>query len=134
MSEKYILLVEDDPTQAKVWKKIINKILYDVATLSRGSEVLRFLSGKKKLKGFPKEKLGLILLDLSLNKVSGFDILKTVQDSKEDIPIIVFSASEDPIAILESGRLGAKNYIVKWKKGEVERMFFAIDEFMKQYL
>lgn len=57
----------------------------------------------------------LILLDLSMPKVDGFEVLATVKDSPElsRIPIIVMSANDDNEIIARCLNLGAIDYLIK---------------------
>jgi CheY-like chemotaxis protein len=57
----------------------------------------------------------LILLDISMPRMDGFDTLKKIREHKQfkDLPVIMFSASSDEADINEAMQLGANGYIVK---------------------
>jgi CheY-like chemotaxis protein len=65
----------------------------------------------------------LILLDISMPRMDGFDTLKKIRDHKQfrDLPVIMFSASADEADKAEAMRCGANGYMVKP---------FSIDSFM----
>lgn len=62
-----------------------------------------------------KKKLDLILLDLILPKVHGFDVLKKLKENEEtkDIPIIVLTNLEGINDVEKALELGATTYLVK---------------------
>jgi DNA-binding response OmpR family regulator len=57
----------------------------------------------------------LILLDIKMPKQDGFEILKEIRDSArfKDLPVIMFSSSDDEEDVAEAMRLGANGYLVK---------------------
>jgi DNA-binding response OmpR family regulator len=62
-----------------------------------------------------KNPYDLILLDLMMPVVDGFDILKTIQDdpSLVKIPVIVLSAKKDKQSIIKAFEYGAVDYVCK---------------------
>jgi CheY-like chemotaxis protein len=110
-----ILLIEDNPRDVELtlrafWKAKITNV---VNVARDGEEALDYL--------FPKEPNrahalpGVILLDLYLPKVDGFEILRRIQGNPETqkIPVIVLTVSERDADIAECRRLGIGNYIAK---------------------
>lgn len=57
----------------------------------------------------------LILLDISMPRMDGFETLKKIRDHKQfkDLPVIMFSASSDEADMTEAMNLGANGYMVK---------------------
>lgn len=107
----YILLVEDDEHDLSFTRRVLElcSIGDPVRIAHDGAEALEILES-------PDEDMPLlILLDLKLPKVDGFDVLKRVRSTPrlEDVPVIIVSGS-----LLEADRvramfLGANNYVVK---------------------
>lgn len=60
----------------------------------------------------------LILLDLSMPKVSGFELLKYMREEDIETPVIVLSASESTPDMQRAYQLGAKGYICKFEPAE----------------
>jgi CheY-like chemotaxis protein len=128
---KYILYIEDEPTQAKLFSKIIEDEVkefgYKVVVINNLDDVEKFLAGEK-VTEVPRNDIGLILLDLSLlnlslNDISGLQVLREIHNSKLQIPVAVLSATEDEEIAQEAKRLGAKDYFVKGKdEKELERL------------
>ena len=103
---KSILLIEDEAALQKTISEILTQ---------EGYKVMSALDGESGLKTAQKEKPDLILLDLVLPKMHGFEVLKELKGSKEtqDIPVIVLTnleGIEDVNKVLE---LGATTYLVK---------------------
>ena len=60
-----------------------------------------------------QEKPDLIMLDLNMPSISGFQVLSTLQEQGNKVPVIVISNSDEEQAIAKSKELGAQEYIVK---------------------
>lgn len=101
-----ILVIEDDMfLQTLIARKFVNA----------GIEVVAVTNGREALELFLKEKPDVVLLDIMLPDVDGFEILKSVGENSylKTIPIIVFSNLSDEEHIERALSLGAKAYIVK---------------------
>ncbi|HEY7033537.1 MAG TPA: response regulator transcription factor [Thermomicrobiales bacterium] len=103
--ETTVLVVEDDPT-------LLSTLSY---SLSRaGYRVLLAADGETALATAQREgsRLDLVLLDLMLPRISGFQVLRQLR-TRSDVPVLILSArgaEEDKIDGLE---LGADDYVVK---------------------
>ncbi len=121
MKKKYLLYVEDEEFQAKLFAHILESEMsdyeYGVITLSNGIDLLNFLSGEKEL-SVNRQQIGLILLDLSMHDISGMQILKNIKRYDSEIPIAIFSARDDMEIVEETRKLGAVEYFVKGKDME----------------
>lgn len=103
---KKILFVEDEAA--------LQKTLGDVLT-QEGYKVLNALNGEIGLNMAKTEKPQLILLDLVLPKMHGFEVLKALKADEEtkDIPIIVLTNLESMGDVEKALELGATTYLVK---------------------
>jgi len=103
---KKILFVEDEPTLQKALKEVLEKEGYNVLPASNGEEGLS--SAKE-------QKPNLILLDLILPKMDGFEVLKNLKADNEckDIPVIVLTNLEGSSDVGRAIELGATTYLVK---------------------
>lgn len=134
----HIILIEDDPVQAKFFGRLVEKIANELGmhskTMTSGTELLDFICGDKILPDITKEQVGLIILDLQLpdDEVSGFYILKEIQKLKNAIPVIVQSADSKHTSIIKAMKLGAEDYFLKGEKEEGERLFDTIESIMTQ--
>ncbi len=98
-----ILIVEDEQAIAELEKDYLELSGFDVTIENSGDKGLeQALSGDYKL----------IILDLMLPKVDGFEICKKVREEK-NIPVIMVSAKKDDIDKIRGLGLGADDYMTK---------------------
>lgn len=100
---KKILLVEDNETIVMGLKYTLEQENFTVISASSVQE------SKEKLE---KEKVDLLLLDVSLPDGNGFDICKKIK-TKQDIPVIFLTAQDEETSVVLGLDLGADDYIVK---------------------
>ncbi len=103
---KKILIIEDESALQKTLGEVLSQ---------QGYEVLSALNGELGLKLAQSKKPDLILLDLVLPKIHGFDVLKKIKDNPEtkEIPVIVLTNLETIEDIKKAIELGATTYLVK---------------------
>ena len=103
---KKILIIEDESALQKTLGEVLSQ---------QGYEILPALNGEVGLKLAQSEKPDLILLDLVLPKIHGFDVLKKIKDNPEtkEIPVIVLTNLESIEDIKTAIELGATTYLVK---------------------
>ncbi|MFH1841278.1 MAG: response regulator [Candidatus Nealsonbacteria bacterium] len=103
---KKILIVEDESALQKTFGDILGQ---------EGYLVVSALDGEAGLDMAKKEKPDLILLDLILPKMHGFEVLKAIKEDQEikDIPIIVLTNLEGTGDVEKALELGATTYLVK---------------------
>ncbi len=101
-----ILFIEDDPEAAKLYAKKLEIEGYNVVFVYSGSEGI--VKAKELLPN-------LILLDLMMPGIDGFEVLRSLKaDPKTtDIPIIVLTNLEGANAMQKATELGAKEYLIK---------------------
>jgi DNA-binding response OmpR family regulator len=101
-----IMIVEDDPTLRDI---------YTTRFKAEGFEVVSASDGEAALTVAVKEQPNLILLDIMMPKISGFDVLDILRDTDEtkDTKIIVMSALSQSSDIEKGKNLGANAYLVK---------------------
>ena len=109
-------MVEDNPMDVLLTTEILaesEKIAYEVSRVKNGAEALAFLH---KMNGYPDApQPDLILLDLNLPKMNGFDFLAEMRQDKDlsNIPVIVLTTSEVRTDIDRAKELGVSGYLVK---------------------
>ncbi len=103
---KKILVIEDD----KFLMKIINKKLS-----SENYDVIEALDGKQGLDIVKNQKIDLILLDLILPEMDGFEVLANLKSDPElsRIPVIVISNLGEASQIEKALKMGADDYLIK---------------------
>ncbi len=98
-----ILVVDDDPPSVKMTSFLLREEGYDVLTANNGHDALTIIE---------TERPDLILLDVMMPGMDGFDTLRTIR-TRHAIPVIFLSAkgeTSDRVAGLE---LGADDYLAK---------------------
>ena len=103
---KKIIILEDD--------RILLKAL-NIELISNGFEVLSATDGVSGIKIIEKEKPDLILLDLVMPKMHGFEVLKKLKNNKntKNIPVIILSNLGQEEEIKKGMELGAFDYYKK---------------------
>ena len=102
MNEK-ILLVEDEKTLAKALKFNLEKEGFRVEVAFDGEEALNAMSGKEP---------DLVILDLMLPKIDGYEVCRSIRRSS-DVPIIMLTARDEDIDKILGLELGADDYMTK---------------------
>ena len=100
---KKILVVEDEPS-------ILDNITYALHT--EGFESLCCGTGKEAIQILSKDDILLIILDIGLPDVNGFDLLRDIR-KKFSIPVIIVTARSDDIDRIVGLEIGADDYVVK---------------------
>ena len=101
--DRKILVVDDE-------KPIVDILRYNLE--KDGFSVVEANDGAKGLELTLSEKPDLILLDIMLPKMDGFDVCKKVRE-KSDVPIIMITAREEEVDKVLGLELGADDYITK---------------------
>lgn len=101
-----ILVVDDSSTNIVLLEAILNGQGYQIETAQSVKEAYSIIK---------KEPVNLILLDLLMPRVSGYDFLKEIKnnDATKDIPVIIVSAVADPENRKKSLEMGALDFVNK---------------------
>jgi CheY-like chemotaxis protein len=113
-----ILLVEDDLNDALLAQKALLKAGTDreIVHVQDGEEAINYLSGKPPFSDRDKYPLPkLVLLDLKMPKLGGFDVLSWLQTREDlaDMPVVILTGSIEPRDMESAKKLGAVGYEVK---------------------
>ncbi|OGY45141.1 MAG: hypothetical protein A2729_00090 [Candidatus Buchananbacteria bacterium RIFCSPHIGHO2_01_FULL_39_14] len=105
-SSKKILIIEDDKFLAKMLSRMLESHQYDTILASTGKEGLIKASG---------EEIDLILLDIILPDIDGFDLLETIkkEEKTKNIPVMIISNLGQPEDMAQGRALGAMDYLIK---------------------
>jgi len=90
-------------------------MLLEFDLVEEGYEVIMAESGEQALSLLETEAIDLILLDMFMPGISGFDVLKKLKSQPEykHIPVIMLSASDDEDQVVSALELGADDYVTK---------------------
>ena len=118
MSEKMILLVEDNPDDEELTMRALRKakIANEIAVARDGAEALDFVFARGKHAGRDATRLpAVILLDLNLPKLGGHEVLRELRADERTklIPVVVLTSSSEDEDKLKSYKSGANSYVRK---------------------
>lgn len=118
MNRETILLVEDNPDEAELAMLGFGKAndAYDIHLASNGEEALEFLFGADRHNDRPQaRKPSLIILDINLPRVDGFEVLRQLRqsDAYRYTPIVILTTSDEYSDIVRSYQLGVNSYLLK---------------------
>jgi DNA-binding response OmpR family regulator len=99
-----ILIIEDDQTALGILADYLMELGYQVVTASDG------LSG---LEEFHRQRPSLVLLNLGLPRMNGFEVLRRIKDSGLEVPVVVMSVMSDDYIVRQAMRTGAVEFVAK---------------------
>lgn len=98
-----ILVVDDEPPIRKLLRMGLKSRGYEVLEAPNGQTALELLDAPPDL----------VVLDLGLPDVQGLDLLRTIRQRREDLPVIVLSSRDDEAGKVAALDLGADDYVTK---------------------
>lgn len=122
---KPILVVEDDPVDREMIELAFKRAAIEspVVTVSDGQEALDYLQAQGRfLERHPEDLPAVIVLDLDMPRVNGFEFLHRVKPTPDfaAIPVVVLTTSEFDKDLSQSYALRANSCITK--PGDFERL------------
>lgn len=99
-----ILIVDDDVNLCKVLKEELIEVGYEADYVNNGLAAFGYLR---------QNRPDLILLDLKMPGMDGFDVLKELKAKKIELKVIVLTAYADVKSAIDSAKLGASDFISK---------------------
>lgn len=105
-TKRHILIGEDDPFLASLIKDHLEKNDFSVTVVSHGPDILKTIAEKQP---------DLVLLDVVLPGVLGFDILRDAKSNEATakIPVMMMSNLGDEVDLTRAKELGAEHYFLK---------------------
>ena len=113
----HLLLIEDGDTAMYVTQKLLRQSGFhaQIDTVQDGKEALAYLAGEGPYAERETGNPSLIVLDLKMPQLDGFEVLKHIRSTPKlsKIPVFILSASESEEDIYRSNLLGISKYMVK---------------------
>ena len=99
-----ILIAEDDYDVSQLFKHVLLQKGYSVVTVSDGSEALEAMN---------KEKFDLLISDVMMPVMDGFELVRTIREANDQTPVLMITA-KDAFDDMQEGFLsGTDDYMVK---------------------
>jgi len=98
-----VLVVDDEEIVCNSLQRVLKEAGYDVVTVANGQEALDKMS---------QLKIELVLLDIKMPGLDGFQVLGLIRESS-NVPVIMLTAMNDVTAIYDTLSLGADDYVTK---------------------
>ena len=101
-----ILLVDDNPQNLQVLGNLLQEEKYEIEFAVNGEAALEWLKDRQ---------FDLILLDLNMPGMNGFEVCKKIRsgEGKYEVPVIFLSAESERESILKGFEVGAQDYVTK---------------------
>jgi CheY-like chemotaxis protein len=118
-----VLLVEDDPSDARLIQRAFGKVDTTIAVfrLTNGDDVVAYLSGESPYENRTMYPLPcVVLLDIKLPRRSGFEVLQWLRrqpSAVNRLPVIMLTSSRHSVDINRAYDLGANSYLAKPETG-----------------
>ncbi len=123
MTKKKILVVEDEESLLRLERILLT---------SKGYEVRGVADGQAALDAVAEESPDLVLLDIMLPELDGFEVCRRIKETAETrhIPVIMLTAKKSREDMARGEKVGADGYITKPFKSA--RVFEAIQKFLNK--
>ena len=101
-----ILIVDDEPVNHQVISNYLRGDIYDVTSVMNGPDALEKIHS---------EKFDLVLLDIMMPRMSGFEVCKRIREKfyPNELPVIMITAKNQVSDLVEGLTFGANDYITK---------------------
>jgi DNA-binding response OmpR family regulator len=100
-----VLLIEDSP-------EIVKSISLTFKVRQPSARMISFIDGKKGIQAVWSEAPDVVILDINLPDISGFEVLKSIRRFST-VPVIILTVCEDEMDKLRGLQIGADDYIIK---------------------
>ncbi len=106
LSKHTVLAVDDIPMNLLLISKILSRLNITISTATNGREALEFIE---------KNKPSLVLLDLMMPEIDGYEVLKRLRENPEtkDMRVVILSALNSNEDIVKGFNMGANDFITK---------------------
>lgn len=100
----HILVADDDKNTRRLIRAVLEEEKYTVSTASDGEEALAVLE---------REHIDLVVLDVMMPNMNGYEVTKTIREMDDDLPVLMISAKQLPADKRLGFLAGTDDYITK---------------------
>ena len=102
---KRILICDDADLMRYVLKEILTEAGYEIVGLAK--------DGEEGLVMYEETEPDLVIVDITMPKVDGLEVMKKIKDKSPDFPVVICSASGQPNMVVDALKAGADDFIIK---------------------
>ncbi len=106
-TEDSILLVDDEVITLKITRKLLVDSGYNVSIAKSSSEAMEQLAN---------QRFDLVIVDVSMPSISGFDLIQLMQSFNYTVPVIFLSNNDNEWTKEEAKNIGALRFVSKEKE------------------
>ncbi|UTW08459.1 sigma-54-dependent transcriptional regulator [Pseudomonas benzenivorans] len=117
-----ILLVEDSLPLATLYQQYLE---------AQGHQVVLAADGQQALQALESQRFHLVLLDLSLPDMHGFDVLRHIKQQAIDVSVVVVTANDSAEVAMDAVHLGAVDFLTK--PIDASRLLVTVNNVLKQH-
>lgn len=119
--KKVVLVVDDSPTIRK---------FVSISLKVNGYEIIQVADGMEALEVLPSERIDLVITDLNMPNIDGFELIKTIRSNEDykEIPIIILSSLSGSEEIEKGIQCGANAYLLK--PFDSNRILYEVSKFL----
>ena len=99
-----VLVIDDDPSMHDILAVLGNQHGFGIQFAEDGADGLRLAE---------QNDIDLIVLDLNMPGLTGFDVCRRIRAAGIEVPIVMVSASSDPVDVVVGLEIGADDYVIK---------------------
>ena len=114
-------MVEDTASVAALYRSYLNPLGFDIDVVAKGVDAI------EKIK---ERRPDLVLLDLRLPDMTGFEVLTEIRKISVDTPVILMTAHGSIDAAVEAMQLGAQDFLIK--PCEADRLRVTVNNALRQ--
>lgn len=100
----HVLVVDDDKNTRRLLKAVLESENYTVSTAENGQDALGVMDA---------EHIDLVIVDIMMPKMDGYDFTKTVRENDDNMPILMISAKQLPADRQKGFLVGIDDYMTK---------------------
>jgi two-component system, NtrC family, sensor kinase len=100
----HLLVVDDDASNRDVLSRMLQRLKYSVSLAANGAEAIEMVG---------KNSYDLVLLDILMPGMSGYEVLKYLRSFNPDLPVIVVSSLNEVESVVRCISMGAEDYFQK---------------------
>jgi DNA-binding NtrC family response regulator len=102
-----LVIIDDDPAQVRILERVLRR------GIASHVEIEGLTDSREALTRLQSEWVDILLTDLSMPDISGFDLLRCVKERNRFVQVMLITAMASSEALLEAIDLGASEYLLK---------------------